>query len=413
MKKILTVMSVFLVFGAVGANSVSATAFTDVSEGMLFYNSVDFLKNEGVVVGYSDGSFGYQSNINRAELLKIVVEARFFDEGTESLEPYSTQSCFGDVKAGEWYTKYICYAKEMHWIQGYSDGTFKPAQNINFVEAMKIVLEVFGVDYPAGDPWYKGLVQTASAQNLIPLTVDDFGLVISRAEMADMITRKIKADRGELDSFLGDLSAYAVTYESIGANTNVAANVTGVSNGSGSENATNSNSQIVDNKCSVIYNVIGGVYEGFDCGGGVLYDDLDFSMNFQSVFAEMVYVVNDEAIRRGDKFYFVLKTMGGDVAVYNRIVSYDVVKDEVKVLYAEESIEGKLLVLVGIDTTDNLFVTYWQSVDFVPPVCWSPWVDESLVSVGLSGGSSLASYTVPQYKHTEQQNLVNTCWTSL
>lgn len=201
-KKIITTIAIAIL------TSVNALAFSDVKDGMIYEDSVEFLENEGIVNGYSDGSFGYSKKINRAEFLKILIEARTDDK--DFLETFGDESCFRDVRAGNWYTKYICFAKEYGLIDGYPDGSFKPANNINFVEATKILLRVFEEDFASTAPWYKGLVEKASEQNLIPITISGFDQKLTRAETADFIARKMKFDSGDLEE-----SEARVTYESL------------------------------------------------------------------------------------------------------------------------------------------------------------------------------------------------------
>jgi hypothetical protein len=170
-------------FGAVSAE------FTD--SGVEFYaDHVDYLAEKGIVQGYDDGSFGYDLSVNRAEMLKILIVGRFNPDQSEELAPwneYAVESCFEDVPANQWYTEYICYAKALGWIGGYDDNTFRPAQEVNFVEAMKILLEIFDIGYDATtEPWYKGLVEVAAENNLTPLTVTAFGQKITREEMSSM-----------------------------------------------------------------------------------------------------------------------------------------------------------------------------------------------------------------------------------
>lgn len=192
---------IFCGLTAVMVLSLPVYAFTDVSGQKLHADSIQFLAEQGVVQGYADGSYGYNKAINRAEMLKILVEARYLNENKVFLSDY-TFNCFSDVPANEWFTPYVCYSKSKGWVNGYEGNVFKPAQNINFVEALKLVSVVFGDSFSVSEPWYKSIVESASVQNLIPLTIYDFGQVLNRSEMAEMITRKIKFDQGELDQFL-------------------------------------------------------------------------------------------------------------------------------------------------------------------------------------------------------------------
>lgn len=196
---------VFFVF------SVTANSFYDVSESHKYSNAINFIASKGIVEGYSDGSYQPENILNRAELLKIVIEAVYYDE----FEPYSSESCFTDVPAFKWYTKYVCFAKNTGIVVGYSDGSFKPAQKINFVEALKIAILSFGYNYEESEPWYKSLVEEAGDRNFIPLDVVNFGQYFNRGQMADLITRILKYESDELNAYLGDKTPYKVTYETI------------------------------------------------------------------------------------------------------------------------------------------------------------------------------------------------------
>lgn len=58
--------------------------------------------------------------------------------------------CFSDV-SGDWFAPYVCAAKRLGWIDGYPDGAFRPSQNVNRAEAMKIVITAFGGNTRASD----------------------------------------------------------------------------------------------------------------------------------------------------------------------------------------------------------------------------------------------------------------------
>lgn len=54
---------------------------------------------------------------------------------------------FNDLEKDAWYATYIATAKQLGAINGYPDGTFKPGQTINKVETMKIIMEISGKDF--------------------------------------------------------------------------------------------------------------------------------------------------------------------------------------------------------------------------------------------------------------------------
>ena len=74
--------------------------------------------------------------------MKILIEATGITP-----DPSIYNNCFPDV-ASDWYAPYVCYAKEQNWVQGYEDGAFKPVNNVNKVEAIKMLVETQGYAVP-------------------------------------------------------------------------------------------------------------------------------------------------------------------------------------------------------------------------------------------------------------------------
>lgn len=159
--------------------STETLAFDDVRPGMTYFKAIDFLKSQGVVEGYADGSFGYHNAINRAEFLALVFKAGGIDTG-------DFNKCFPDAN-GEWFEKYVCTAFQKGWVHGYADGKFKGSNNVNFVEALKIAFEALNIDYSKSDPWYLGLINKANERGVNLNTVNGPGDYITRAEAAAII----------------------------------------------------------------------------------------------------------------------------------------------------------------------------------------------------------------------------------
>lgn len=176
-----------------------------------YEEAIWYVYDNEIVNGYDDGSYKPDNTVNRAELLKIIIEAAFGDE----FEDYGNKNCFNDVPASEWYTKYVCFAKEEDIVEGYSGNLFKPTQEITFVEALKITMIGFNYDFEEDTPWYKDIVIQASENNFIPLDVTKFNQYFSRGQMAELITRILKSRKGELEEYLGDDADEVVTYEDL------------------------------------------------------------------------------------------------------------------------------------------------------------------------------------------------------
>ena len=166
-------------------------AFNDVQSSHTNYDAIEYIENEGIVDGYPDGTYQPDRNINRAEFTKIIINSVFPGEATGA-------NCFPDV-AGDWYAQYVCFAKSKGIIKGYPDGTFKPAQNINFVEAAKIIVNGYGYEAGSDNVWYKPFVTVLGGKNAIPMTISAFDKLVNRGEMAEMMHR-LKAEIMSKDS---------------------------------------------------------------------------------------------------------------------------------------------------------------------------------------------------------------------
>ncbi len=166
-----------------------AGPFSDVSGDYVNAEAITYLKDNGVVSGYPDGTYQPANEINRAEFTKIVMGALYTDLK-------ATKDCFPDVKKDQWFAPYVCKAKETSVIAGYPDGTFKPENKITFSEASKIVANALAGGAAGGvapdataENWYKPYVETLQIRNAIPLSVQFFDENITRDEMAEMIYR--------------------------------------------------------------------------------------------------------------------------------------------------------------------------------------------------------------------------------
>lgn len=172
----------------------TAFAYSD-TEFHQYEEAIDYISTLEIVEGYEDGTFKPDANINRAELLKIIMESN------EIAVDESLAGCFSDV-TDEWFAKYVCSAERLLLIEGYEDGTFRPANNINFAEALKIVELGYGANLESSDPWYQTYLDEALNKNLTPYEIHSFDTIITRGQMADIITRQLTGEDGTLEHYL-------------------------------------------------------------------------------------------------------------------------------------------------------------------------------------------------------------------
>jgi len=183
-----------LVLLCTGIPAVNA-AFPDVGQSHLHYIAVNYLNDNSIAQGYSDGDFHPEDMIQRAEALKIILVS-------QGLTPSSTtETGFTDVTADDWFVGYVAKAKSRQIIQETSDGLFNPARNITRAEFIKMLLLANGFtggtwgstqmfsDVPTG-AWFAsymnyagkaGLLQKDQDNNLYP------SQEMTRGEVAETI----------------------------------------------------------------------------------------------------------------------------------------------------------------------------------------------------------------------------------
>lgn len=189
--------------------------FIDVSSLDPYYSAVEYLADLEVVEGYEDGTYQPSRFINRAEFLKIALEAA---KAPVTERSSTDQKCFSDVENSEWYAKYVCFAASKGFIEGYEDGEFKPLQTVNLVEALKMTMVSFNYQYDASvQPWYQDLVKEASANNFIPLEFTNFTQTVNRGQMADMVARVLWTENEQSIPY----SSYNVSFQSLSNNEDV------------------------------------------------------------------------------------------------------------------------------------------------------------------------------------------------
>ena len=129
---------------------VSAQTFFDVADHFKHEEAIESLASLGIINGYPDGSFQPEKSISRAEAAKILIGTvkppTTIEETQNDLYSYNFLSLFSDVGNEEWFAPYVMLAYQNGIIQGYSDGSFRPANIINMAEGLKMILESYGMD---------------------------------------------------------------------------------------------------------------------------------------------------------------------------------------------------------------------------------------------------------------------------
>jgi polyhydroxybutyrate depolymerase len=178
----------------------AATSFPDMDGRWFRYReAVEYLRKQGIVGGYEDGTFKPTQTINRAELLKLIFA------GKSKVTP-SQRRCFSDVNPDAWYAPYVCTAKQRGIVSGYPDGTFRGEETVNFAEAVKMVLHAYGhqVTEGEGKQWYKPYTEAIAAEDILPQHSYLPWQPLTRERAADLLWRVLKHDQ---ERFIPRLSA--------------------------------------------------------------------------------------------------------------------------------------------------------------------------------------------------------------
>ncbi len=189
----------------------SGLILSDVSEDDWYLSYLNTALTLGIISGYPDGTFRPTDAVNRAEALKMLIEA----SGIELTGEAET----------DWYQKYLDYAIEKSLIVPDSSGDYIPANPLTRGEFSEIIFRLYNNAYTGeveygGATWYGGKFEgegTASgdiydgskltaAHKTLP-----FGTLVKVTNLANNLSVTVKInDRGPYrDGYIIDLSSAA------------------------------------------------------------------------------------------------------------------------------------------------------------------------------------------------------------
>ncbi len=189
-----------------GNPNIEFEPFSDVSGDYPYLEAINWAQQQYIVAGYSDGTFKPNATVNRAEFSKILLE--YLPDTTIMVNPVCTLSSTpSDVVQDSWYFNYVCTAINGGFLRGYPDGTFKPAQTINFAEAAVIIDRMIlqaefciGDDgwfsetkCPASKVWYQASLDRLKQKISIPASITSPEHAITRSEMVELLWRLQKS----------------------------------------------------------------------------------------------------------------------------------------------------------------------------------------------------------------------------
>jgi hypothetical protein len=180
------------------SDSALAKEYSDLNEESPYFVAIQEFSDAGILEGYSDGTFKPNQPINRAEALKVILKA--FKVDTSSLNGNEN---FKDVSSQDWFYPFVIKAVEQKIVQGFQDGTFKPANQVLFSESLKMSLVAQGFNqdeftytdfHPSvkSEDWFSKYFAYGFEKNFVSLETNG-GLnptrALNRGEFVDLVYR--------------------------------------------------------------------------------------------------------------------------------------------------------------------------------------------------------------------------------
>ena len=202
MKKFLSLALALVMALSLVTISAGAKEFKDDSS-ITYEEAVAVVSEIGVVDGYSDGNFNPQNVLTRGAAAKIICNLILGPTTASALS--ADAAPFKDVPANHEFAGYIAYCAQQGIINGYSDGTFRPAGTLNGYSFMKMLLGALNYDGSiegfTGPNWTINVAKLALGVGLDSGNDEFNGAAdVTREEACLYAFNTLKADMVEYDS---------------------------------------------------------------------------------------------------------------------------------------------------------------------------------------------------------------------
>ena len=167
--------------------------YSDMDENHWAYQSIKFLTEVGVVVGYPDGTYKPDIPVTRAEFASMAIKALGQEDASVTQDIH-----FSDVKSDFWAYDIIKKAVYFDLVTDSKDATFRPYDSVTRAEAISIAVNALTTQQ----------ISEQKAQEILEKSYEDytqipawFLLAAGKAQLLDMIIvmpgneGKLEADR--------------------------------------------------------------------------------------------------------------------------------------------------------------------------------------------------------------------------
>ena len=226
------------------ATSMPAFAYSDVGDDHWAKSYVDSLSGENYISGYEDGTYRPNEYITRAEFVKIL---------TNIFKPMDKSGVvLPDVNDSAWYADTMKLGVKAGYLNGYADGTVHPEDNISREQAAVMTYRAWQLtpegklgfsDSAEVSEWAKNEVATLASKNVINGYEDGTyrpAAPITRAEVAKIIAKAITlgTDTAGTTTGVSGTTSGVVHVGSSSSNGTVTRSSSGGSSGGGSSSSS-------------------------------------------------------------------------------------------------------------------------------------------------------------------------------
>ena len=198
MKKFFVILFLMIMMCTV----VYGATFDDI-KGLNSEAAIDRLYYLGIVNGVSKNEYAPEKSVTRAELSKMIVNIVARESGISDKN-------FSDIQ-NHWGKDFILKAASLGILNGYTDGSFKPDNEVTYAEAIAIIVRCLGYDGLENnwsDVWYENYISKMKEINLnngiADFKANDFA---NRGDIAILLWNMINSNSNGtsmLEKYFGD-----------------------------------------------------------------------------------------------------------------------------------------------------------------------------------------------------------------
>lgn len=184
MKNLNKVLAMLVVFMMVVSTVAFAGSFTDVADTSSYSTAIEVGTDLNLFKGYEDGTFAPEGEITRAEFAAIVVRLKGQEAQANGAK---AATMFADVPADHWAAGYVNIAVQAGIINGYGDGNFGPEDQVEYQDAITMMVRALGYEPAIGAAGYPtGYLTKAGELGLTTNVNGTNGVAINRGAVAQI-----------------------------------------------------------------------------------------------------------------------------------------------------------------------------------------------------------------------------------